>query len=157
MKYFRQIEIGDVVQPGDVDTSGRPVLREIRLTEIPAVTEEKLNASVKVMRSHDYCHFEVQLSSPFPVSIAEIDELRKKAARLTDKAVEQYKVAKQNAARIEGERQQRLYKKFEIERYRLIPEGERTPEQQAAIKLYDDTQYQAWHRYDYQDDWEEEE
>ena len=35
MKYFRQIEIGDAVQEGDVDESGRPVLREIRLNGIP--------------------------------------------------------------------------------------------------------------------------
>jgi hypothetical protein len=120
-----------------------------------ATPPEKLNASVKVMRSHDYCHFEVQLSSPFPVSIAEIDELRKKAARLTDKAVEQYKVAKQNASLVETDEDRREYQESRIKRYREIPEGERTPEEQAAIKQFEDSEYQARRRYDYDDDWED--
>jgi hypothetical protein len=117
-------------------------------------SEEKLNASVKVMRSHDYCHFEVQLSSPFPVSIAEIDELRKKAARLTDKAVEQYKIAKRNAALIEREDAERAYRGQRIERILLIPKDERSPEDQAVIKQFEDSQYEESRRYDYQDDWE---
>ncbi len=110
---------------------------------------EKLNASVKVMRSHDYCHFEVQLSSPLPVSISEIDELRKKAARLTDKAVEQYKIAKKAAA----EAADREYLQSRIERYRQIPESERTPEQIAVIKNFEDERYEARKAYDYDDDW----
>ena len=53
-------------------------------------------ASVKVMRSYDFCHFEVSLSSvnDGEISSVEVDELRKEAARLADKAVEQYKIAK---------------------------------------------------------------
>jgi hypothetical protein len=115
-------------------------------------SEEKLNASVKVMRSHDYCHFEVQLSSPFPVSIAEIDELRKKAARLTDKAVEQYKVAKSEASLRDRIDYDRADLKRRVDKIRLKPEGEWTPQETAAAKLLQDQAF--WDRrgrYDYED------
>ena len=57
------------------------------------------NVSVKILRSFDYCHFEVNLSATVgAVSdaqvIAETDELRKTAARLADKAVKQYRQRK---------------------------------------------------------------
>ena len=51
-------------------------------------------ASVKVMRSHDYCHFEVNLAASVdcppdsPEWFQQVDGLRKNAARLADKAVE---------------------------------------------------------------------
>ncbi len=118
-------------------------------------SEEKLNASVKVMRSHDYCHFEVQLSSPFPVSIAEIDELRKKAARLTDKAVEQYKIAKSAASLRERADYDRNDLKRKVDKIRLKPEQEWTPQEKAAVKLLEDQAF--WDRrgrYDYEDDYQ---
>jgi hypothetical protein len=67
-------------------------------------------ASVKVMRSHDYCHFEVALSATIDDGLerpVQVDELRKTAARLADKAVEQYKVAKLNAERLEQDERAR--------------------------------------------------
>lgn len=125
------------------------------------------SASVKVMRSHDYCHFEVCLSAscvplenatePGPYSrkleIADIDELRKTAARLADKAVEQYKVAKLNAQRILDQQWgfQRL--KALADEARKIPEAERTSEHKAIIKALEDFAHHQ--KYDYQDDWEE--
>lgn len=57
-------------------------------------------ASVKVMRSHDYCHFEVSLTSSEANKPEEVDALRKVAARLTDKAVRQYQIAKINASKL---------------------------------------------------------
>jgi hypothetical protein len=57
--------------------------------EIPEIKIEF--GSVKVMRSHDYCHFEVVLTSSEANTPQLVDELRKTAARLADKAVEQYK------------------------------------------------------------------
>lgn len=73
-------------------------------------------AGVKVMRSYDYCHFEITLSgslggTPELERFKAIDEMRKEAARLADKAVEQYKVAKRWASKMEfqgGEKEKRL-------------------------------------------------
>ena len=59
-------------------------------------------ASVKVMRSHDYCHFEVCLSSSSANTLELVDELRKQAARLADKAVKQYQQSKRAAMRLES-------------------------------------------------------
>ena len=55
----------------------------------------KYSGAVKVMRSYDYCHFEIQLASSDSKTIGEIDEMRKEAARLADKAVKQYAIAKE--------------------------------------------------------------
>lgn len=120
-------------------------------------------ASVKVMRSYDYCHFEVTLSTSLSElegnhddKIKAVDDLRKDAARLTDKAVEQYKVAKSCAAKWEyqsqsdGERKERLTKLAAI--IQEVPERERTPEEKGILKGIADEQY-ARRRYDYEDQW----
>ncbi len=58
------------------------------------------NASVKVMLSYDYSHFEVsmQVENESGLSLKDIDEARKSCQRLADKAVGQYKTAKAAAA-----------------------------------------------------------
>lgn len=111
-------------------------------------------ASVKVMRSHDYCHFEVCLSSSSANTQGLVDELRKQAARLADKAVAQYKVAKANAERLLSDRYQRDALINEVNRIGLIEEGSRTVDQQAKLKAYRDEPYKA-RVYDYEDEWEE--
>lgn len=114
-------------------------------------------ASVKVMRSFDYCHFEVCLSTtledkpwiqgePKP-GVDTVDELRKMAARLADKAVEQYKIAKRAAGRC-------VALPENISAIRRIEPGDRTVKQQAELKAHDDAAFRS--RYDYQDDWDEE-
>lgn len=114
-------------------------------------------ASVKVMRSHDYCHFEVNLSASVdcppdsPEWFQAVDNLRKNAARLADKAVEQYKVARENLAELESEL---VSLEFAADRAERTPESERTPEQKAAIKALSDAEFAQRH-YDYQDDWDE--
>lgn len=114
-------------------------------------------ASVKVMRSFDYCHFEINigLESEGGLTLVDIDSARKEAARLADKAVEQYKVAKANAQKLLGEKEQRRYLKERVERTRATPEGERTISQQAELKAFDDEAYQASRAYDYEDDWQD--
>ena len=112
------------------------------------------------MRSHDYCHFEVALSADLTGLNSEemtpaVDEMRKIAARLADKAVEQYKVAKANAARLLGESNARQYLTQRMDTVRAIPEGERTVNQQAELKAFDDQAYHASRPYDYEDDWQE--
>lgn len=115
---------------------------------------------VKVMRSHDYCHFEVCLPLPYGVELCAdqnqiVDGIRKEAARLTDKAVEQYKAMKVNLE-LGASDQYRLdmltRERDEIEK---IPEGERTTRQKAVIKFLQDRSFSR-RRYSYQDDWEEE-
>lgn len=114
-------------------------------------------ASVKVMRSHDYCHFEVNLSASIdcppesPEWFQHVDGLRKNAARLADKAVEQYKVAK---AAHQSEESSFDSMRYAAENAMRTPEAERTPNEMAAIKALADARFSQRH-YDYQDDWEE--
>jgi hypothetical protein len=100
------------------------------------------NASVKVMRSYDYCHFEVALSMS-NATAEQVDALRKTAARLADKAVQQYQIAK-------AQHSKRLYAQNELaaieaeaEKIVLVPEKERTPEQLALLKTLSDLHYRS--------------
>lgn len=113
-------------------------------------------ASVKVMRSYDYCHFEVTLSTSEATTPEHVDELRKTAARLADKAVRQYKVAKADASRRTAD----VYNfpslaksAAEIEK---VADDDRTPEQKAELKAYQDACFRNNHSFDYQDDWQDE-
>lgn len=56
--------------------------------------EQMFKPSVKVMRSYDYCHFEIALSSDQEMTLDQVNELRKCAAILVDESVRQYKIAK---------------------------------------------------------------
>ena len=112
-------------------------------------------ASVKVMRSHDYCHFEVNLAASVdcppdsPEWFQQVDALRKNAARLADKAVEQYKVAKRQHSEADATMDNL---KYEAARAENTPEDQRSPEEKAAIKALADYRFNA-RRYDYEDDW----
>jgi hypothetical protein len=116
-------------------------------------------ASVKVMRSHDYCHFEVSLAASVdcppdsPEWYQQVDNLRKNAARLADKAVAQYQIAKAAHQSEEGSLDSLRYAAEQAGR---TPESERTPEQKAAIKALADARFAQRH-YDYQDDWNDDE
>jgi hypothetical protein len=121
-----------------------------KMNNTPLIT----GGSVKVMRSYDYCHFEVCLSASDLTSPEEIDELRKTAARLADKAVTQYQIAKRNA-----ELAMRDKSNLESIRYRHRdilekPEGERTPEETAIVKAIEDRAHFNRPCYDYEDDFE---
>lgn len=107
-------------------------------------------ASVKVMRSHDYCHFEVSLASADAATPELVDELRKTAARLADKAVAQYKTAKAAHARLD-----RISQKSELDYAQSTPVGERSPELKAVIKFHEDKDFAKRFDYDYEDDWKE--
>jgi len=108
-----------------------------------------VNASVKVMNSYDYCHFEVALSAD-DVTLEDTDNMRKDAQRLVDKAIKQYKIAKKAHDHTEpsGEFVRRVKAIKEN-----FPQSEWTPDQKAAVKQYDDMCFLASHQYDYQDDW----
>jgi hypothetical protein len=68
-----------------------------------------MSATVKVMRSYDYCHFEVQLGIDEAVTMDQVNELRKQAAILVDEAVRQYRIAK-------GKEQSRISKQYDRDR-----------------------------------------
>jgi uncharacterized protein YicC (UPF0701 family) len=126
----------------------------------PAQPAVITGAAVKVMRSYDYCHFEVALSTEFPVTTEDVDELRKAAMRLADQAVEQYKIARKVEEGKLSARRQLGVRWLEEEVQQIvndIPEDERTPEQKARVKLWEDFQFQAQFEYDYEDDFDYEE
>lgn len=117
-------------------------------------------ASVKVMRSFDYCHFEIILGVIEPDGFGEdgdsiIDDLRKRAARMADKAVEQYKVAKTQSQLKLDVLSSHNYMRQNAEEIERLGEMDRTPRQQAELKAWKDLQFRANREYDYQDDWDE--
>ena len=114
------------------------------------------SGSVRILRSYDYSHFEVSLSSTEAKSPEAVDELRKIAARLVDKAVAQYQVAKINAIKLLRDKQQRQFLVMKIDGIRAKEEGSRTVREQADLKAFEDEQWQASRGYDYEDDWPDE-
>jgi hypothetical protein len=113
-----------------------------------------MRGSVKIMLSYDYSHFEVALSSDNDLDVKGVNSLRKTAQRLADEAVRQYKKAKENAALRDRGKIERQYFLEDIKHIERIPEGERTVEQIAMLKQYQDENWEAQfnHDYDYDDD-----
>lgn len=114
------------------------------------------SASVKVMLSYDYSHFEASMSveNESGLTMSDIDEARKKCQRLADKAVGQYKKAKQMASnRSDGEYQMRNFQE-QCERIKTKDEQDRTIKEIAMLKQYEDENWQAnfMYDYDYEDD-----
>lgn len=102
------------------------------------------SASVKVMLSYDYCHFEVAMAveNEGGLTQKDIDNARKDCQRLADKAVGQYKTMKAAAAkRADGEYQMQ---NFDSECKRIL----------AMLKQYQDENWRAKfvYAYDYDDD-----
>ena len=114
------------------------------------------SASVKVMLSYDYSHFEASMSveNESGLTMSDIDEARKKCQRLSDKAVGQYRKAKQMASnRSDGEYQMRNFQE-QCERIKAKDEQDRTIKEIAMLKQYEDENWQSqfMHDYDYDDD-----
>jgi hypothetical protein len=114
-----------------------------------------MSASVKVMLSYDYCHFEVSKSVDENITDKDINELRKDVQRLADEAVRQYQIAKQKAE----SREKDIYEKRRfLEIYeRAIVKGpeSRSAEEKAIIKQREDENWaEEYERnnYDYEDD-----
>lgn len=113
-------------------------------------------ASVKVMLSYDYSHFEACMSveNESGLSLKDIDDARKNCQRLADKAVAQYKTAKAAAAkRSDGQYQMQ---NFEAECKRILAKDEhdRTIREIGLLKQYQNENWQAMfdYGYDYDDD-----
>ena len=108
-------------------------------------------ASVKVMLSYDYSHFEASMSleNDEGLSINDIDSARKNCQRLADKAVSQYKTAKQQAA-MRNDGNYRM-QNFETECKRIADKDEqdRTIKEIAMLKQYENENWKAQFDYDY--------
>lgn len=115
-----------------------------------------MGASVKIMLSYDYCHFEVCLStSDENLSKEYVDDMRKECQRLADKAVKQYRIAKSAAQAKLTSRSEVKYLRREVDIIRKFPPEEWTPDQKAMVKTLEDHEFLLEHDYDYQDDWED--
>ena len=115
------------------------------------------SANVKVMRSYDYCHFEVALSADdgVPYELSEVDDLRKEAMRLADKAVEQYKIAKRVINQTETSTEHLRYYEQRVKAIKEnYPKSEWSEEQKATIKAFEDHEFFSNLRYNYEDDWD---
>lgn len=114
------------------------------------------SASVKVMLSYDYSHFEASMSleNDKGLSVIDIDEARKNCQRLADKAVGQYKKAKEMASkRSDGQYQMQNFEN-ECKKIMAKPEQDRTIKEIGMLKQYQDENWkeQFDYRYDYDDD-----
>lgn len=120
------------------------------------MTTKIKNASVKVMLSYDYSHFEASMSleNDNGLEPIEIDEARKTCQRLADKAVAQYKVAKANAANRSNAGYQMRNFEDECKRIQQKPEHDRTLKEIAMLKQYEQENWEAQfdYPYDYDDD-----
>ncbi len=114
------------------------------------------SASVKVMLSYDYSHFEsaISLENDEGLQGKEIDEARKVCQRLCDKAIGQYKTAKSHAAsRSDGVYKMECFEK-ECKRIKCKDENDCTLREIAMLKQYENEAWQSQFDtdYDYGDD-----
>lgn len=121
------------------------------------MTETKIkSASVKVMLSYDYSHFEASMSleNDNGLSTKDIDDARKSCQRLADKAVGQYKQAKIMASkRSDGQYQMQNFES-ECKKIAAKDEHDRTIKEIAMLKQYQNENWQSQfdYGYDYDDD-----
>jgi hypothetical protein len=113
-------------------------------------------ASVKIMLSYDYSHFETSMliENDFGLALSDIDEARKKCQRLVDKAVGQYKIAKDFASkRTDGKYLAENYER-QCLKIKEKNENDRTLNEIAMLKQYEDENWKTQFdfNYDYDDD-----
>lgn len=104
---------------------------------------DKFQASVKVMRSYDYCHFEVALSTDEPLDLDGVNELRKRAAVLVDEAIRQYRQAKEKERSREHSDFQKQQFLDRIERIKAKPHDEWSSEEAAVMRSHEDRTFWA--------------
>ena len=116
----------------------------------------RTQVSVKTMLSYDYCHFETSmtLENATGVSNEQIDNARKDCMRLCDKAIKQYKIAKDCVAkRTDGKYQIENFEK-QCKTIAAKSEHDRTLKEIAMLKQYENENWQEQfeYEYDYDDD-----
>jgi tryptophan 2,3-dioxygenase len=107
--------------------------------------EQEFTASVRVMRSYDYCHFEISLGSE-NLTLEQVNDLRKKAALLVDEAVRQYIIAKgkEDARRLTHGDIERALRRIEL--IKEQPKNEWSIEDAALMRSYEDKEF--WKLYE---------
>ena len=117
-----------------------------------------MKASVSVKCSYDYNNFEISLTSDEDMTFEQVNEMRKEAQRLVDKAIKQYKIMKGCIQSLcnTSYRYEELRKQLKIITENF-PKSEWTPEQKAIEKAFNDMEYQRiqWEYYNYEDDYED--
>ena len=115
--------------------------------------KEKLKASVKVMNSYNYCHFEVCLSSDELLDVGAVNEMRKTAQRLVDESVRQYKVAKEKESGRANLLCEKKRLQDEVEQILRKPKKEWSAKEKAKVKALEDHEYWSSQDYDYDEPW----
>jgi len=113
------------------------------------------SATVKVMQSYNYCHFEastvIEAKEGEELTMQDMDKARIQCQKLTDKAVEQYKKAKE----FEAKRANSSFEKDSLTRdvaaIRAKPENDWSPLDKAKVKALEDHNFQS-RFYDYSND-----
>jgi len=116
---------------------------------------KKFKASIKVMNSYDYSHFEAFLASDKTMTIEEINGMRKVSQRLVDEAIRQYKKTKEMAIGKNNLIWERKNLEINVKYIQQKPESGWTPEEKAKVKLIADKDWASQFDYDYEDDWED--
>lgn len=111
-----------------------------------------MGASVKVMLSYNFCHFEISKHTDQDLSDKEINELRKDVQRLADESVRQYIIAKTKASERTCRRSEKLELEEEVKKIKNLPASEWSATQKAKVKALEDHDYWIEHDYDYEDD-----
>lgn len=110
-----------------------------------------MTASVKIMLSYDYCHFEIALSNE-ATTMYEANSLRKNAQRLADEAVRQYKVAKEFVEKKHLAKCELPSLQSEVTEIKKYLPCDWSSRQKGIIKALEDAEFAANHKYDYDDD-----
>jgi hypothetical protein len=113
------------------------------------------SATVKVMLSYNYNHFEasIALENEDGLEVKDIDDARKDCNRLCDKAIIQY----QQAKTIENKRANKVNEKRQLERevaeIKQKDKSTWTVVEKAKVKALEDHDWNL--QWDYDDDWDE--
>ena len=116
----------------------------------------KKSATVKVMLSHNYNHFETSicLENETGLSVDEINEARKDCMRLCDKAIKQYNDAKVIASRMLSLKSEKAQLEREVQAIKERDEKEWTVVEKAKVKALSDHKWEM--QWDYDDDFDSE-
>lgn len=112
-----------------------------------------MNATVRVMRSYDYNHFEITLTEECADVLA-VNELRRQAAILVDEAIREYKRFKDTELKRDDAERETRAMLDKVERIKALPKNEWTPEQAALIMANEDKAFWANWEKQSQDYWD---
>jgi len=110
------------------------------------------SASVKVMLSYNYNHFEASLNieNDDGLTMVEIDDARKQCQRLCDKAVVQYQKAKHHESKRTSDTLERRALEREVAYIKQKDSSLWTVVEKAKVKALEDHDWES--RWDYDDD-----